>query len=79
MSEQYGHRNGETEPPTEIFKYYFYEGQIIKPGQVRGNRRYLFTIVIEGRMDVDGVLYPLECAVGGRWWGPIVPPWESDA
>lgn len=75
----YSHRNGETEPPIE-WGYFFYEGQIVKPGQVRGRRRHLFVLVFGPsndnlRIRVDNKIIPVgNCT--GRWWGPVTPPWE---
>lgn len=73
----YTHRNGGTAAPTETGIYWF-------DGAIGGIPRQ--TILAAEESDAsgkllawpaweDGWVYPSECE--GRWWGPIVPPWES--
>lgn len=82
MSQPYSHRNGETEPPDHM-EYgpsysvnYFFQGYI----DGYGNFQDLTTVdqVNWEMSDYCGVSYKLNKA-HGRWWGPVMPPWEHDA
>lgn len=75
---QYTHRNGETEPPAER-GYFWFRGQIIRPGQVRGTRHLLCGLVFgSGELVIrpsSKVVSVQDCH--GQWWGPVTPPWEE--
>lgn len=73
----YLHRNGETEPPTVAGRYWF-DGYRTKSN---GNRAHVMDMVETNERgsvynDVDG-LTDEPHAYKGKWYGPIVAPWED--
>jgi hypothetical protein len=76
----YSHRNGETEPPTERGWYWFYGKHVNekrKPVKQKCNL-YVFGGCTEYR-DPDGkykIMTNLS-SLRGKWWGPLVPPWQE--
>jgi hypothetical protein len=70
---QYSHRNGETESPTEAGWYWFLFDdspidylEIVCVGDRYCRRMYAYD---------DEVMNKLQ----GRWWGPVTPPWVTNA
>ena len=77
--QQYSHRNGETEPPTTAGEFWF-DGAGIASSHVYKWRDRFSVERHNGVLcvfDDDG--YPLlpVTSMAGRWWGPIMPPWEQ--
>lgn len=77
MSQQYSHRNGETEPPTTD-GYFWFKGTL--QDETASGLVDVFTY--QDRVDLAPLWehgnYPAACFVG-RWWGPVLMPWESNA
>ena len=88
----YEHRNGETEPPTIAGEYWF-DGVIASDNKndpkwygvgKRLQEKLLAERYSDGSIDFEygeymdgrGALFDPWQLVG-RWWGPIVPPWEE--
>lgn len=93
MSQQYTHRNGETEPPTE-------EGLYWARGSWEKKDDPNWVFAIDGMVkcfliDEDlGNTGPIRYMIKGalddsyeeakkgtllcRWWGPVIPPWENE-
>jgi hypothetical protein len=71
MSEQYSHRNGETEPPTEDGWYWVSSPPpVFREGTV---------LVVDGCVyDFQEDQFTLDELAGVQWWGPVTPPWEAD-
>jgi hypothetical protein len=70
----YPHRNGESDPPSkEETGWYWFNSN----NPTGGAGMFLMT---DGRLygyGVDG-----RAKVGklnGRWWGPVIPPWQEEA
>jgi hypothetical protein len=72
----YTHRNGETDAPT-IGGHYWFRGQVKKPGQKRGNRRYCVIHAFGVKAEADGRFFDFDC-FSGQWWGPLVAPWGTE-
>ena len=75
----YTHRNGETTPPT-VDGYYWFVGQVVKPGQVRGKHHRevgkVYAFQAPAPFLISGKRVTVKnCA--GQWWGPLLPPWED--
>lgn len=85
---RYSHRNGETEPPTEV-GYYWVRGSmspndnvgliavegvahIVPPSDDLGMEDYFFQLA---DMGLYHRIAPSEILC--RWWGPVLPPWET--
>ena len=85
----FSHRNGETEPPTEI-GWYWCGGALTVDGTRRKiwNMLYLadwhnesFVVGLpDGQMAVLGkdATGFREVTFSCQWWGPVTPPWEQD-
>ncbi len=79
VREQFTHRNGESEPPTEEGVYWYAcltpmnkQGYMISPPEiveVNGDQASF--------IEPYGIEKTKELKV--KWWGPITPPWEADA
>lgn len=70
------HRNGETEPPTEEYAFYWY-CNIDWINHTKGPGGIF--LVCEGvALDANGNDTALE-NLPGQWWGPVTPPWEQEA
>lgn len=81
--QQYSHRNGETEPPTEAGIFWF-------RGKLHHEEYYhdvadLQTVVANNYSGINDffAIAGEECLHGvsdaeGQWWGPIVSPWEDE-
>lgn len=73
----YSHRNGEIEPPT-VEGYYWFKGQIWRYGDpqdiadLKTIEFYNGTGIIVSE-ESDDFLSDTK----GRWWGPVVPPWDT--
>lgn len=71
----YSHRNGETEPPTVKGWYWLrhLRGKTYVPGQpfvFLAKKKYGKVLFI---VDFDMPVADIH----GKWWGPVVPPWEG--
>lgn len=66
----YVHRNGETEAPTVLGKYWF-NGWHTSMG---ASKRIMDTLDLwsDGRVYGDSI-----DAYAGQWWGPLPQPWEA--
>jgi hypothetical protein len=82
----YTHRNGETEPPTVPGEYWF-DGAILADGGYYKTgtkwRDQVYVSNSEHGLQVEFQYYEdwdqfSPWQVVGRWWGPIVPPWEEN-
>lgn len=65
----YTHRNGETEPPTVKGNYWF-KGILLfidSPGREREETSLVVNVSLDFMLD----------KYVGRWWGPVMPPWEN--
>lgn len=71
MSEQYSHRNGETEVPA-VGGLYWYINDENPDSALTG---MLEVKIINGNT-IIWTDYPYTLGQG-RWWGPVTPPWES--
>lgn len=90
MPERYSHRNGESEPPVEPGVYWF-EGVFYYEGEDELSTYYrIYVVTPIGNEDAKLWAYkfmddnPHERGkrvdmLTGRWWGPVLPPWEQDA
>lgn len=77
MSEVYTHRNGETEPPTILEKFYWFRASMGSYYEATFGCYYIMPA--DGNKgpylhDDDTEISKLE----GQWWGPVTPPWEQD-
>jgi hypothetical protein len=76
---QFSHRNGETSAPTEGGWYWFdgtvdgdaYQGMAIAELKYDEIDVWSNTLLGWNRMSGETLV--------GRFWGPLVPPWEQDA
>jgi len=69
----YTHRNGETETPTVKGSYWF-KGTCNTYAQLE----IAFMIDFVGDLIYIGNGPYRLAAFTGQWWGPILPPWESE-
>lgn len=79
----YAHRNGESGPPT-VAGWYWFSGMVLQDGYVvYGDVWEQILYCINPAYNIDP---PVIAVAGehlkldgfqGRWWGPIVPPWEE--
>lgn len=74
---RYSHRNGETEPPTKA-GWYWFKGSV-SVGNHLGFSVHFDVVRLD---DSQLVAFPNDYMatlrnVTGRWWGPIVPPFEA--
>lgn len=75
MSNVYSHRNGEREAPT-IDGYYWFDGEIPELNSLHPSQRRIIAEVLHGAFLSDYQMPDVnECK--GRWWGPVVPPWDD--
>jgi hypothetical protein len=80
--DRYSHRNGETEPPTQEGEYWFRGRVLNRPVAQRvhvntwrfGDGREEL-LISNPFLDDGNEMEMNKC--DGRWWGPIVPPWED--
>jgi hypothetical protein len=79
MSEQYSHRNGETEPPKTWGRYYWFRGKITYARHRQSERNdfdwYGIVWISAGHVMLHNTsrrIYLGGCV--GQWWGPIELP-----
>jgi hypothetical protein len=84
-AQRYSHRNGETEPPTEV-GYFWFEGKFLaSPHRVSWLPANMRVLVLERNNDTICVFEAYDGFTGvvdnfhGRWWGPLVPPREQQS
>lgn len=76
MSQTYSHRNGETEPPTQVGHYWF---KGIVNGYSVAEKVTVMMWTGSGALRVIGIDEGSRLEhFHGQWWGPEseVPPWE---
>lgn len=76
----FSHRNGETEPPivaTDNGLWFWFDGE---DNNSRPQDEWfgVFWVTDTYAMDTRGEKIPLG-ELPGKWWGPLTPPWETDA
>ena len=83
---RYGHRNGETTPPTEPGRYWFkgrrfHKWRDAKDGEWIDDAGSLLDRDRDGTIDPYGGYWPCGDFIDskGQWWGPVVAPWEQVA
>lgn len=87
----YSHRNGESEPPT-IRGLYWFAGQYLEEGETEPTeyyRLYNVTVNVNRRGENKWWAFKWEShpqdrardtdALNGRWWGPVILPWQEPA
>jgi hypothetical protein len=86
MGERYGHRNGETEPPTEPGFFWSIGDVTVEEDRVSVAGTIFFAEwhegakiakLPDGRFVTNGTeaVGVVEGKWDCRWWGPVTPPW----
>lgn len=83
MNDVYAHRNGENEPPQVIERFYWFD-----PSEDSDHREAQGLIyVMPPEKGIGAYIYYQDGAIThrvaivnlhGRWWGPVVPPWDRN-